>query len=338
MQATELPGQEAVASATAQSTILVLLVDDQVMVCEAIRRALADEPDIDFHYCIDPAKAPELVEQLKPTVLLQDLIMPGVDGLQLVARYRANPQLKDLPILVLSSKEDAKVKSAAFAAGANDYLVKLPDTIELIARLRYHSRSYMALQQRDEAFRALRDSQRKLVEANLELERLMKSDGLTGLANRRHFDEYLEMEWRRSQRARDELSLLLIDVDYFKVFNDRFGHVAGDDVLRQVATVLQANCGRAADLAARYGGEEFALVLPGTPLEGALNVAARVLEGIRALAIPHIMPQEGSVLSASIGVATLTADDQRTAVQLIEQADGALYVAKRNGRARVVAG
>ena len=194
------------------TSAMVLLVDDQVMICEAIRRALAAESDIGFHYCTDAGRALEVAEELKPTVLLQDLIMPGVDGLTLLPRYRASPVLRDVPILVLSTKEEPKVKSAAFEAGANDYLVKIPDAIELVARIRYHSRSYVALQQRDEAFRALRDSQRQLLAANLELERMMKSNGLTGLANRRHFDEYLEIEWRRAHRNQQDLSLLMLDV------------------------------------------------------------------------------------------------------------------------------
>jgi two-component system chemotaxis family response regulator WspR len=136
---------------------------------------------------------------------------------------------------VLSTKEDPLIKSAAFAAGANDYLVKLPDTIELVARIRYHSRSYMTLLQRDAAYRALRVSQQQLLDTNLVLQRLMNSDGLTGLSNRRHFDEYLELEWRRAMREQSQLSLLMIDVDYFKAYNDSFGHVEGDEALRKVA-------------------------------------------------------------------------------------------------------
>jgi two-component system chemotaxis family response regulator WspR len=118
---------------------------------------------------------------------------------------------------VLSTKEDPLIKSAAFAAGANDYLVKLPDNIELVARIRYHSRSYMTLLQRDAAYRALRVSQQQLLDTNLVLQRLMNSDGLTGLSNRRHFDEYLELEWRRAMREQSQLSLLMIDVDYFNL-------------------------------------------------------------------------------------------------------------------------
>ena len=149
--------------------VMVLLVDDQAMVGEAIRRALANQPNIDFHYCANPADALKIAGQITPTVILQDLVMPGVDGLTLVRQYRANPGTQDIPIIVLSTKEEAMVKSAAFAAGANDYLVKLPDKIELIARIRHHSKAYLNQVQRDQAYRALRESQQQLVESNTAL-------------------------------------------------------------------------------------------------------------------------------------------------------------------------
>ncbi|MDB6021985.1 MAG: signal transduction histidine kinase, partial [Pedosphaera sp.] len=149
--------------------VMVLLVDDQAMVCEAIRRSLATQPDIDFHYCADPEEAIAVANQIKPTVILQDLVMPGMDGLTLVSRFRANPATKETPIIVLSTNETPQVKGQAFAAGANDYLVKLPDKVELIARLRYHSKAYLNQLQRDEAYRALRESQKQLVESNSSL-------------------------------------------------------------------------------------------------------------------------------------------------------------------------
>jgi signal transduction histidine kinase/HPt (histidine-containing phosphotransfer) domain-containing protein/BarA-like signal transduction histidine kinase len=148
---------------------MVLLVDDQAMVCEAIRRNLAHQPDIDFHYCADPGEALVVANQIKPTVILQDLVMPGMDGLTLVSRFRGNPATKDIPIIVLSTNENPQVKGQAFAAGANDYLVKLPDKIELLARIRYHSKAYLNQLQRDEAYRALRESQKQLVESNSSL-------------------------------------------------------------------------------------------------------------------------------------------------------------------------
>jgi signal transduction histidine kinase/HPt (histidine-containing phosphotransfer) domain-containing protein len=149
--------------------VMVLLVDDQAMVCEAIRRALASQPDIDFHYCADAHEAIVVANQIKPTVILQDLVMPGIDGLTLVSHFRANPATRETPIIVLSTNETPQVKGQAFAAGANDYLVKLPDKIELIARLRYHSRAHLNQLQRDEAYRALRESQQQLVESNTSL-------------------------------------------------------------------------------------------------------------------------------------------------------------------------
>lgn len=272
---------------TNENSAMVLLVDDQAMIGEAVRRGLADEDNIDFHFCADPHQAVAQAMRIKPTVILQDLIMPGLDGLTLVREYRNNPVTQDIPIIVLSTKEDPLVKSAAFAAGANDYLVKLPDTIELVARIRYHSRSYLTLLQRDEAYRALRVSQQQLLDSNLMLQRLMNSDGLTGLSNRRHFDEYLELEWRRAMREQQQLSLLMIDVDYFKVYNDSFGHLAGDEALRQVAEAIRSSCSRPTDLPARYGGEEFALVLPNTSPGGARLVAENCARPCWALASPY---------------------------------------------------
>ena len=149
--------------------VMVLLVDDQAMVCEAVRRALANQPDIDFHYCADAREALAIANQLKPTVILQDLVMPGVDGLTLVKQFRTNPVTKDTPIIVLSTNENPQVKGHAFALGANDYLVKLPDKIELVARIRYHSKAHLNLLQRDAAYRALRESQQQLIESNAAL-------------------------------------------------------------------------------------------------------------------------------------------------------------------------
>ncbi|MFV3410866.1 diguanylate cyclase domain-containing protein [Pseudomonas nitroreducens] len=317
------------------SAVMVLLVDDQPMIGEAVRRALADDPSIDFHFCSDPHQAIALAIQIKPTVILQDLVMPGADGLSLVREYRASPATRDLPIIVLSTKEDPAVKSAAFSAGANDYLVKLPDAIELIARVRYHSRSYLALQQRDEAYRALRESQQQLLETNLVLQRLMNSDGLTGLSNRRHFDEYLEMEWRRCLREQTQLSILLVDVDHFKAYNDTFGHVQGDEALRQVAGALRSSASRPSDLPARYGGEEFVMVLPNTSPGGARLLAEKLRRSVQELNIRHELPSPGSPLTVSVGVATLIPQAGQACRQLIELADQALYNAKHGGRNQV---
>jgi sigma-B regulation protein RsbU (phosphoserine phosphatase) len=140
----------------------VLLVDDQPIIGEAVRRMLADEPGIVFHYCKDAPAAVAKAAEVRPTVILQDLVMPEIDGLSLVRQFRADERFRDVPIIVLSTKEEAAVKAEAFAVGANDYIVKLPDRLELIARVRYHSRGYVALLERNEAFTALQASQQIL--------------------------------------------------------------------------------------------------------------------------------------------------------------------------------
>jgi len=144
--------------------VTVLLVDDQAIVGEAVKRMLAGESDIQFHFCSDPGRAIPTANEIAPTVILQDLVMPDVDGLTLVKFFRANPRTREVPLIVLSSKEEPVIKAQAFAVGANDYLVKLPDKVELIARVRHHSRGYIALLERNEAFRKLAESQQQLAE------------------------------------------------------------------------------------------------------------------------------------------------------------------------------
>jgi two-component system, chemotaxis family, response regulator WspR len=324
------------AAGPAPMTMRVLLVDDQAMIGEAIRRMLSAQPDLEFHYAGEPEQALAMAHALRPTVILQDLVMPTADGFDLIARYRADPLLSDVPVIVLSGKEDPQLKAHSFAIGASDYLVKLPDRVELAARIRYHSAAYISRVERDRAFQALRESEQKLAAANVELERLAALDGLTGIANRRRFDQSLQVEWQRGQREQTPLSLLLCDVDFFKLYNDRFGHQGGDLCLKKVASVLTSNLKRPADLAARYGGEEFAVILPQTAAAGAMKVARACGQHLENLNLEHPDAAPKGVVTMSIGAATLVPSAGASVEQLIALADRALYAAKRGGRNRVL--
>ncbi len=318
---------------------VVLLVDDQAMVAEGIRRMLADQPDIEFHYCSDPKQAVKQAVAVKATVILQDLVMPEIDGMTLVRFYRNNPTTRDVPVIVLSSKDDPTTKSDAFANGATDYLVKLPEKIELLARIRAHAKSYLTQKERDNAFRTMEKMQDQLsaindelAHSNHELKRLSSMDGLTGLANRRQFDATLEQEWQKAIRSELPLSLLFADIDYFKRYNDSYGHQAGDDCLKKVADSLQKTVHRPADLVSRYGGEEFVMILPDTTSEGALAVAEKMLKYVSDLKIPHENSDSADHVTLSIGVATLCPEEGSSPDELIEAADRVLYKAKDNGR------
>jgi two-component system chemotaxis family response regulator WspR len=332
-----LNDREADFSATSGSyEIMVLLVDDQAMIGEAIRRALHDQPNMDFHYCGNALDAVAIAEQIKPTVILQDLVMPGVNGLTLLRQYRDNPATRDIPVIVLSTKEEPAMKSEAFALGASDYLVKLPDNIELVARLRHHSKAYLNQLQRDEAYRALRVSQRQLMEKNLELERLTTVDGLTGLSNRRYLDEFLQMQWKRAIREQSALSVLMIDVDDFKAYNDSYGHLVGDDVLKDVGTAIQKCCERPTDLAARFGGEEFLVVLAVDGLNHTKAFGEKVRNRVERLGIPHTGSTVAATVTVSVGGATAYPRHGDSVLPLIHAADLALYESKRSGKNRVV--
>jgi len=318
--------------------ITVLLIDDQVMISEAVRRALSSEEDIEFHYCQDPTKAIKLAAEINATVILQDLVMPEVDGLMMVRYFRVNKATSKIPIIVLSTKEEASIKSEAFTLGANDYMVKLPDKIEMIARIRYHSKAYITQLERDEAFRALEESREKLAEANLALQKLSSLDGLTGIANRRSFDETLQKEWNRSIRGEKSIGLIMLDIDFFKLYNDHYGHQGGDDCLKRVAKGLESAIHRETDLLARYGGEEFSTVLPDTDLSGAIKVAEEMRLTIKDLRIEHAKSKVTDIVSISIGVSAVTPLQGMNQEVLIAAADQALYKAKEEGRDMVKSG
>jgi sigma-B regulation protein RsbU (phosphoserine phosphatase) len=221
--------------------IKVLLVDDQPMVGETVRRMLADEPAVEFRFCPDPAAAIDAANEFKPTVILQDLVMPDIDGLQLVKYFRANAGTRDVPLIVLSSKEEPTVKARAFALGANDYMVKLPDKLEVVARVKYHSRGYVALLERNEAYRELAETQKEMAaelnRAARYVQSLLPAPLTTGT---------IKIGWKfvpSTQLAGDMFGYHWIDKDHFAIYLlDVSGHGVGSALLAVSAgNVLSAN-------------------------------------------------------------------------------------------------
>jgi len=223
-------------SAAATHPITVLLIDDQAIVGESVRRMLATESDVTFHFCQDPTQAIAQANALQPTVILQDLVMPDIDGLQLVKFIRANPATREIPLIVLSSKEEPTVKAQAFALGANDYLVKLPDRIELLARIRYHSRAYISRLERDEAFRQLAESQQQLADEVGQAARYVQSLLPATMA------EKISIDWRfvpSTQLGGDMFGYHWLDPEHFAIYLlDVSGHGVGSSLLAVSATNL----------------------------------------------------------------------------------------------------
>jgi sigma-B regulation protein RsbU (phosphoserine phosphatase) len=218
--------------------VTVLLIDDQAIVGESVRRMLASETDIQFHFCQDPTQALKIAEEIRPTVILQDLVMPEIDGLMLVKFFRANPATRDTPMVVLSSKEEPIIKAQAFGLGANDYLVKLPDKLELIARVRYHSRAYLNLLERNEAYRQLEESQRLLAEEVAQAARYVQSllpEKLSGA---------VRTDWLfvpSTQLGGDMFGYHWLDSDHLAIYLlDVSGHGVGSSLLAVSATNVLA--------------------------------------------------------------------------------------------------
>ena len=316
----------------ARPPIVVLLVDDRPFVAEALQRLLDGEPDIGLHYCHDPFLALEAAERVNPTVILVDMVMPEVDGLTLCRFFRAHPLTRDKPVIMLSSSEDSPLKADAFKAGANDYLVKLPDKVELVARLRYHAKAYIDRKERNRARLALCSYEAKMDEFHGDLAKLLRRDRLTGLVSRHAFGELSHTLWSLCDRNGTPISVIVADLDYFKRFNECYGHHKGDECLSTVATVCQQAVRRPADVLARLGGKQFAALLPATNLDGAVHVAENMRGGVEGLGIPHDTSKTCGYVSISLGVASAFQVRGAKFEALLKLAEECLAHAKALGR------
>lgn len=306
-------------SATQQDSPLVLIADDDKFTRLQIRQRLQKEG-----YRVEEVSNGEqclaAYTRLEPDIVLLDGMMPVMDGFTCCGQLRLLPGGEHIPILMITGLDDEASVNWAFEAGATDYINKPIHWAVLRQRVR----------------RLLREAQllRKLEQANQDLQRLASEDSLTQLANRRHFDAYLSQEWKRMARDETPLSLIMGDIDFFKAYNDTFGHQAGDYCLQQIAKAISLAAKRPADLVARYGGEEFVVILPNTDSEGALQVVNEMRINIRALEISH-PTQVSQYVTLSFGVASAIPTQETLPEMLITKADKVLYQAKAEGHNRV---
>lgn len=275
----------------------------------------------------DGKQALDLYQSESPDLILMDVIMPVMDGYQSAQQIR---QLDDdwVPIIFLSAKISPDDISAGIDAGGDDYLTKPVDMVVLNAKVKAMQR-IAAMRHR------LIKVSDELAATNNKLQKLVNIDGLTGIANRRYMDRFLQIEYSRAIRNQQPLSLVLGDIDYFKQFNDRYGHLDGDDCLKKVAAVLSSECKQDTDLVARYGGEEFAVILPNTDVERAKQLAENLRQAVADLCISHEKSAVADICTMSLGVASCVPQKGSTAEALLQQADEALYRSKEAGRNRV---
>ena len=272
----------------------------------------------------------ELYRKERPDIILLDAQLPDIDGFEIAKKIRATEKNDDWTAIIFltSMTKDADL-ARGIEVGGDDYLLKPVSEVVLHAKV-------LAMQRLVEMQRSLVYVTQQLNAANKELQRLSTTDGLTGIPNRRMFDELSVREWRRCERMKKPIALVMLDIDNFKLFNDQYGHQAGDDCLRSVAVQVARAAPRATDLAARYGGEEFVLVLGETDADGARWVADNVRQHVSELGILHATPSRRVTISC--GVASVLPESGLSFETLLRSADRALYQAKAEGRDKVVVG
>ncbi|MCB1916150.1 MAG: diguanylate cyclase [Rhodocyclaceae bacterium] len=293
---------------------LVLAVDDVPANLDVLVEHLHRE-DIELTVAISGEEGLALAQELRPDLILLDVMMPGMDGFEVCRRLKADPELADIPVLFLTAAHDDVEIERGLALGAVDYVSKPFSLPILKARMHNH----LALKRKSD-----------------ELAQLASTDGLTRVANRRQFDISFESEWLRAQRHGRALSLIVVDVDHFKRFNDRYGHAEGDQCLKRVAEALSSCSRRPGDLVARYGGEEFVALLPDTDAVAARAIGEKMLAAVSALAIAHADNSACCNVSVSLGLATVVPGEPGSAADLLASADRRLYRAKAAGRNRMI--
>lgn len=278
-----------------------------------------------------------------PDLILLDINMPDMNGYEVCRQLKSQEKTANIPIIFISALDQTTDKIIAFEIGGADYITKPFQELEVLARVRnqvvIYQQNQQLIQQNKILQQEITERQRveaALLAANQQLQLFVFLDGLTGVANRRKFDEYLNLEWQRLALKKLPLSLLLCDVDFFKNYNDTYGHLTGDDCLKQIAKTLKLSVKRPSDLLARYGGEEFAVILSNTNEKGAIYLAEDIRQKVYNLKIPHAQSKVDNFVTLSIGVATIFPNMQIAPNTLIEIGDKALYTAKAQGRNRIV--
>jgi two-component system, cell cycle response regulator len=313
-----MPKQKEQRQDSTAAPLKVLVVEDERDIREIVTR-LVSGMGYAVAVAMDGVEAMQRLREQCPDIVLLDIMMPQMDGFEFCRQVQADETFRDLHIIITSAKDALQDKVKGLELGAADYLTKPFSLTELKARIQVGER--------------LVRYRKTLQDQQVRLEHLAREDELTGLYNRRYFEERATAEWLRANRYGRPLAMLLGDLDYFKRVNDGYGHGTGDVVLRRVAQLQLQHC-RNSDTVARYGGEEFVILLSETKLEEAQLVAERLCEEVRNLKFTHSSGTFG--VTISYGVATFQNGDENphTLVELIEQADKALYEAKRKGRNR----
>lgn len=307
----------------------VMVVEDSKVTMKALTNYLKRMGVTNPLMAVTGEEAIALFRKHRPDIVLLDAILPDIDGFDIAREFRGMEKGDEwAAIIFLTSMDKDEDVERGIEAGGDDYLLKPISEVVLRAKVN-------AMLRLVEMQRALVDVTQELNDANKELQRLSTTDGLTGISNRRFFDEISVREWRRCERMKKPLAIVLLDVDHFKKYNDTYGHQAGDECLKAVAAQVARAAPRASDLAARYGGEEFVLVLGETTTDGAKWVANHICQHVADLNMPHSASSFGHV-SVSCGVASILPLEGMTFDVLLKIADEALYKAKEQGRNRVV--
>ena len=293
----------------------ILIVDDEPLNIEVLSEMLSGLGEVIF--ATNGPTALDICAQIHPDIVLLDIMMPGMSGYDVCRTLKASEATADIPVIFVTALAEQNDEAFGIELGAIDYITKPIVAPIVMARVR---------------------NQLELKRYRSYLEQIAFIDGLTGIPNRRRFDQFMDAEWKRAQRNGSPIALLFMDIDFFKRYNDSLGHQAGDRCLIEVAQILSNAVRRPADMIARYGGEEFVCVLPETDLDGARAFAETLIHTIRGKCLPHPESDVAECVTLSIGVASMIADNDSTLAEMIAKADTNLYAAKRGGRNRAESG
>jgi len=319
----------------------MLIVDDRPENLLTLE-VLLERPELNIVKAQSGNEALGLVLEYEFAIVLLDVQMPEMDGFETAELMRGNRKTKHIPIIfVTASHTEQHYIFKGYSSGAVDYLFKplepvvLKGKVEVFLELQRQKNQLQAkTRELDIKIAELKEIQTQLEERNDQLKRLSSLDGLTRISNRRRFDEVLDVEWKRALRNMDPICLIMVDVDFFKAYNDHYGHPAGDLCLKRIARALSSALNRPMDIVARYGGEEFVVILPGTDENGGAMVAENLRRIVEELNIEHLESREFGRITISVGISTITPNKGLYPTDLVKLADKALYRAKGLGRNR----